>query len=318
MKLELASKCSCCRLFPACETRDHLFFEGEWAAVIWRLFAEEFQLSDIYNGSFSDLFTYIFSEKKSVGPYFSFRRLMFSVNLWEIWRERCLHKFEEAYTSSVQRILFRVSDWRLRFQKVLSGSICQSRSEFSKAVEANLNPILKFRKSLEIIKWEKPEVGLITVNCDGSVDSIGNAGGGSVLQNSDGDFLGAASWYYGRNSIADAELLAVRDGLRFAQDLGFAPSSIVAESDSLLLVRSLKQNVLSGIVQKFNWKEILSKINQGCQLRHIFREVNTAADMLAIRGRISKKIYDAATLPRRLAGILFWEKHGLPYIRKTS
>lgn len=246
---------------------------------------------------------------------------MFAVCLWEIWIERCKSRFDNSYKGAVQKILFRISDWKARFQTALDGSSCHSRTDYQRAVDAGLHPRLTFVKSVEIVKWIRPVVGKIKVNCDGSAGADGLAGGGAIVRDSDGDFLGAASWFYGRNSSLEAELLAVRDGIRFAQDLGYSLSDMEVESDSIMVVKSLQLTHSMDSVQKFNWKEVISKIRDGCCITHIYREVNGIADILAKRGRVSKSnshFFDLLTLPPRVSGSLYWEKHDLPYIRRKS
>jgi ribonuclease HI len=135
------------------------------------------------------------------------------------------------------------------------------------------------------IKWVSPPLGWFKLNTDGS--SLGNpgmAGGGEVIRNHIGEWVGGFSRAIGATTSVQAELRALKDGLELAIDLGILNLEI--EIDSLVaveLVNSITSpNVfLSAIVT--DCKSLMESFEL-CSLKHIFREANGCADLLAKTG----------------------------------
>ena len=135
------------------------------------------------------------------------------------------------------------------------------------------------------VKWHAPPLGWAKLNTDGS--SFGNpglAGGGGVIRDSSGSWLGGFSRHLGHNTSVQAELRALKDGLILAIDLVIP--YLIVEMDSLVavnLVSSLSTiNVfLSSLVN--DCRLLLEKFHQ-VSIKHIYREANKCADILAKDG----------------------------------
>ena len=85
------------------------------------------------------------------------------------------------------------------------------------------------------IKWVAPPLGWFKLNTDGS--SLGNpglAGGGGIIRNHVGDWVGGFSRAIGITTSVQAEFRALKDGLNLAIDLGIFNLEI--EMDSLIAV----------------------------------------------------------------------------------
>jgi ribonuclease HI len=135
------------------------------------------------------------------------------------------------------------------------------------------------------IKWVAPPLGWFTLNTDGS--SLGNpglAGGGGIICNHVGDWVGGFSRAIGITTSVQAELRALKDGLNLVIDLRILNLEI--EMDYLVAVElvnsiTIPNAFLSTIVT--DCRSLLERF-ESCSLKHIFREANSCADLFAKTG----------------------------------
>ena len=74
------------------------------------------------------------------------------------------------------------------------------------------------------IKWLRPEKGWIKLNTDGVANSVlGRAGGGGILRDCVGNWIGGFARFLGNCSSLMAELWALKDGLSLAKNQGYVP-----------------------------------------------------------------------------------------------
>jgi ribonuclease HI len=140
-------------------------------------------------------------------------------------------------------------------------------------------------KSPILVKWTPPPLGWFKLNTDGS--SLGNpglAGGGGVIRNHLGEWVGGFSRTIGFTTSVQAELRALKDGLLLAID--FEILNLEIEMDSLVAVDLINSSTtsnafLSIIVADCRY---LLKRFELWSLRHIFREANGCADLSAKAG----------------------------------
>jgi ribonuclease HI len=138
---------------------------------------------------------------------------------------------------------------------------------------------------LLLLNGFSPPLGWFKLNTDGS--SLGNpglAGGGGVIRNHVGDWVGGFSRAIGFTTSVQAELRALKDGLLLAIDLEILNLEI--EMDSLVAVELINSITtpnafLSTIVTDCRY---LMERFELCSLKHIFREANGCADLLAKAG----------------------------------
>ena len=135
------------------------------------------------------------------------------------------------------------------------------------------------------IKWVVPPLGWFKLNTDGS--SLGNpglAGGGGVIRNHVGDWMGGFSQAIGITTSVQAELRALKDGLNLAIDLGILNLEI--EMDSLVVVELVNSittpNAFLSIIVT-DCRSLTERF-ESCLLKHIFREANGCTDLLAKTG----------------------------------
>ncbi|KAL6143547.1 hypothetical protein ACLB2K_054242 [Fragaria x ananassa] len=140
---------------------------------------------------------------------------MLMMTLWSIWNERhslLLGKCKKL--SPPDDVARRAQTWLQEFM----------------TLPQNLSP-----KPLQPNqKWSRPNEGWVKVNVDGVYDRAGSSGGiGVILRDWNGDFHGALTKkiYGGLFSQVDVEVVALREGVRFALDRGY--HQVWFESDAL-------------------------------------------------------------------------------------
>jgi ribonuclease HI len=120
------------------------------------------------------------------------------------------------------------------------------------------------------------------LNTDGlSLGNLGLAGGGGVIRNHVGDWVGGFSRAIGVTTSVQAELKALKDGLKLAIDLGILHLEI--EMDSLVAIELVKSITIPNAFLSTIVTDCRSLIERFeiCSLKHIFREANGYTDLLA-------------------------------------
>ncbi|XP_022773026.1 uncharacterized protein LOC111315515 isoform X2 [Durio zibethinus] len=140
-----------------------------------------------------------------------------------------------------------------------------------------LNPVTR---SIRWCKWQKPEIGCIKLNTDGSVDPE-NSGFGGLFRDYKGDPLCAFVSKAPQDDIFLVELWAIWRGLVLALGLGI--KVIWVESDSMSVVKTINREQQYGAKSsrclKQIWK-LLTKF-ENHRVTHSWRESNKAADHLS-------------------------------------
>lgn len=168
-----------------------------------------------------------------------------------------------------------------------------------------------------MVHWSRPPPGVFALNIDGSSKDNPAAGGG-VIRNDQGDFIAAFYAYFGAGSNNAAETRSLFMGLLLCGELGI--SRVQIQTDSLLVA-----NWFSGVYEKpwslKPWWDRIGELVEGKEvnIKHIFREANSIADLLAAKARIGKHsgMY-GSSYPARIKAIIHLEKEGIPYIRFRS
>lgn len=89
-----------------------------------------------------------------------------------------------------------------------------------------------------LIRWEGPESGWLKLNTDGSYDDLlGNARGGSLITDKQGQWVAGFTRKIGRANIFIAEAWAIRDGLVLCKQMNL--TKVIVELDAKVLVDAL-------------------------------------------------------------------------------
>ena len=141
----------------------------------------------------------------------------------------------------------------------------------------------------KLIKWERPESGWLKLNTDGSFDDLlGNAGGGGLIRDEQGQWVAGFTRKIGKINSFMAEAWALRDGLVLCNQMKV--SKVIVESDAKAVVDALNNRGShnSAFSPLFNdCRQLASNIPQ-VVFRHIYREANSCVDRLANLRRLQQ------------------------------
>ena len=140
-------------------------------------------------------------------------------------------------------------------------------------------------KIMKQIKWEKPVNGWRKLNVDGaSLVNTGKAGGGGLLRDEEGNWLGGFARRIGSTNSFTVELWALRDGLILCNQLKVQAVNIELDAKAVVDAINLQgksNSALSSILE--DCRHLIAMIPQ-TTVRHVFREANRSADRLAKLG----------------------------------
>lgn len=132
--------------------------------------------------------------------------------------------------------------------------------------------------------WKKPPGEWVKVNVDGSCDQrTGKIGAGGIIRDHSGKWMVGFLHNIGKGNSFIAKAWASLSGIQVAIDRGF--SCVILESDSLEIVKLI--NDLNPLPTEHPLFSIVFSIRQcmgrlaNVKVVHVFREVNTCADMMA-------------------------------------
>ena len=138
------------------------------------------------------------------------------------------------------------------------------------------------RRCVKRIRWEKPPIGWMKLNTDGSViGSMGVASYGGVIRDDCGNWISSFTKRIGITNSFIAEMWGLRKGLIMCWNLNIA--SLIVELDARAVVDAFNNaqyvnNVTSPTLDDCR---LLSTRFSQIQFHHCYREGNRVADMLA-------------------------------------
>ena len=138
----------------------------------------------------------------------------------------------------------------------------------------------------KLIKWERPESGWLKLNTDGSFDDLlGNAGGGGLIRDEQGQWVAGFTRKIGKINSFMAEAWALRDGLVLCNQMKV--SKVIVELDAKAVVDALNNQGShnSAFSPLFNDRRQLASNIPQVDFRHIYRETNSCVDRPANLGR---------------------------------
>ena len=94
------------------------------------------------------------------------------------------------------------------------------------------------------INWLRPERGWVKLNTDGAANTdLGRAGGGGILRDCEGNWVGGFARFLGNWSSLLAELWALKDCLSLAKNLGFVSICIEVNAEMIVLLLNCTTSV---------------------------------------------------------------------------
>lgn len=146
------------------------------------------------------------------------------------------------------------------------------------------------------VRWSKLELNWHKLNTNGSsVGNSGKAGGGGLIQNQEGGWVKGFSRAIGISSSVDAELWALRYGLRICCSMGLQALEIEIDSKVVAdwAVGSTSINTAHSMLIS-NYKYLMEQLPR-VKFKHYFKEANQYANFLAKKGAAQEqhfRIYD--------------------------
>ncbi|KAL0006019.1 hypothetical protein SO802_013580 [Lithocarpus litseifolius] len=216
-------------------------------------------------------------------------KIIFPMGLWHLWLARNNFLFKKGVIDTMIHIK----------------CIKESAEFFSIGAKVRCN---KMKKVIRVA-WEKPPLGWMKLNSDGSaLGNPGKAGGGGLIRDHQGNWVRGYARAHGNSNSSLAELWALCDGLEIAKDLGL--DKLIVEMDALsivLLMNNDKANLLMEPLLS-DCRKLLDAIPFK-RVVHTFREANQCADMLARFGGSSISNFVVFMYPPPVvAGLLLADK----------
>lgn len=311
----MASCCNCCSESHSVEDLDHLFMSSEIARFLWNKFRP---LLDSYQSGITSIRTKLHGVLKdsTVSSPQGFTTLLITMLIvWEIWKQRCITRFEGGQANFVKlgnSILEEVSHILNQYTFSVGGKSDYLRilSQWGLFVHCKVIQI-------SVVIWNAPVVAF-ALNIDGaSKGNPGPAGGGGCFRDCSGKMLLGFSYYYGIGSCIVAEGRALLDGLRLAKLHGILLSIIY--TDSKVIYDLVKGNGYPPWQLVPWWSSLKDSFQlSSIPIVHIFREANLMADSLAKvavdRGRNSE-FFSMRELPDVVRKAARADALGIPSLR---
>ena len=253
--------------------------------------------------------------------------LFFGINLLDWLRLNC--KSQQPCALGIPwGILFPIGVWnlwlhrnRVVFKNEAPNKIYKSNI-IAKAVEYAFLGVNETKKRILgtiFVKWEPPSQNWHKLNTDGSsLGNPGRAGGGGIIRNANGEWVGGYARAIGITTSAAAELWALQDGLTMCIELNLPV--VIIELDAKLVMDLLKKpggSLNGNDVIVANCKENLKKIPRTI-IKHCFREANQCADALTRRGALLSQDFLSFCFPPNIALLLSLDSAGTLYERVCS
>ncbi|XP_062006018.1 uncharacterized protein LOC133723218 [Rosa rugosa] len=257
----IATNSSCQFCTNTHESMLHIFRDCPKAKQVWQCFNIPPNMLTTFNLCWKD---WILANLLQKGYYM--RKLnwntFFIFCCWFLWKWRCKCVFDPnfCYPHNLADVVFNYAD------------------EWTRASD---KASLKKRSYVELLSWIKPAIGVHKLNVDGSRTTNGSIGAGGVIRDNTGCWCGGFMINIGVGEVLLAEAWGLFHGLHLALSLKI--SKLEVESDSAILISHIQNdNVdlhpLGTLVM--NCRKLMNEF-VSIQIKHIHRERNSVADLLA-------------------------------------
>lgn len=201
----------------------HLFFDCRFAQECWKIVGLEYDMRDV------EYVSEWLLNKLSNDTAENLGRI--SAVLWGVWFARNKRIFENKNMSPAVTMnwsMTQIKEWRDANNK-------------RKSVDLNQRGVMQHQER----KWVKPEPGYRKLNVDTAVKEGQNSFSvGLVLRDDRGQYIAGKMRHFAWSvKVAEAETVAILEGLLWIDDLPSGPITI--ESDSLLSVNAISKGCLN-------------------------------------------------------------------------
>lgn len=222
----------------------------------------------------------------SLSPYIKGKSLLFSLiriivasAVWHIWAERNSRLHGRTHTTK-EAIRSKIAN-----QASLKAALLDIKEDAKPEIIAVLNRwrlSIKAKKGTPIIlKWQPAAHGSYSLHTDASISQLGS-GIGFIIRDAQGDYVSLGGLSTTGTDITLLELMAIREGLIRARQLGI--TEICIHSDSQVAIHQIKT---SDMERNLNYQMVVNEIfflrecYRHCCFTHIYRELNQVADAIA-------------------------------------
>lgn len=163
-------------------------------------------------------------------------------------------------------------------------------------VKFNVEPRIPKERHPRRVVSEKPQVGWVELNVDGSFkDNPGSYGGGGIVRDNWGMFIATFSKKLRVGTNNGAELQTLLSGVWLCKELGYCNVNI--EIDSAIVVVWLERKFCFPWYLWDYWESVIVELQAiNYMFKHIFREANKAIDFLARDGELAQPIGSSMVL----------------------
>ncbi|XP_019252877.1 PREDICTED: uncharacterized protein LOC109231690 [Nicotiana attenuata] len=270
------NRCVCC-INSQAESVDHIFSRGHFAKAVWKIFTGPAGLL-FEEMSLQNLLMKWWIQK----PRNEIHKLLLDtfpiIICWNLWKSRCGAKYGTKHSSMV-RVVFSInSNINLLLKTTYPNITWPSKWSGICTLTESLNFLTKTTQ----VCWQRPTLGLVKINSDGSaLSNPGRMGAGAIIKNHQGDFIHAIASPLGEGTNNLAETEAAFLGVKWCIDNGF--SKVHLEADSALLIHWLT----SSATPPWTLAMHIHKLKELCQqcesiyYSHVYIEGNAPADFLS-------------------------------------
>ncbi|KAF5468900.1 hypothetical protein F2P56_013011 [Juglans regia] len=220
--IQLASRCNCCAIGHT-ESLNHVLCNGSIASAVWRWAAITLGIHHVDGMPWWTTVMHWFSVAKKSSHRGILIGTIPSVITWRLWMRHCKARMEN-YSESALDVCLAVKVWLQRISSLMVKHWTISARDEAILQALDVHYVDQVKSSPKLVYWRKLNAGLIKLNI----------GGGGVIRDERGIFIGAFSSCFGHGTNNEAELRALISGLALCKELGFTQISI--ESDSSLVV----------------------------------------------------------------------------------
>jgi hypothetical protein len=174
---------------------------------------------------------------------------------------------------------------------------------------------------IQILTWVKPPYKFFKLNTDASYTIKSHSSFGGILR----DHLGKMIFgYYGpitASSPLEAEFIAILIGCRICKFINLDFKQLILESDNSTLVDSINAFTCPIFNHLSHWVELINYTNSMHYIKHIFRETNAVADLLAKQGKHSGNFtlhFDMPMFTKNCRNHILLDQWSVPYIKIST
>lgn len=185
----------CCRLLtfichqnvfacPAVDSLEHCFYSCPFAIEVWRFFERRLGLFLRQNQSWFQQLWFLWANVVYTDLYPLIRFLPIAIS-WGLWRTRNII-IKDNKSPSLSQAIFWAEEV---LQGITEVAPLKLHSQAARSVNLRSIRVIPIRRQVTALSWEKPEVGRLKLNSDGSsLHNPGESGGG---------FVAASTIYFG-------------------------------------------------------------------------------------------------------------------------